>query len=122
MHTPGMSNQDYLIKFKIHPRSYFVEFLTDYWTWEKFWVRGAPGGHTFYVGLSSNSACSLEIPWSEHYLKKKSGKLLKFFCGMKLKKIMVVVHRVCTFFSLDRVQILHTTYKWFENNMTKFFS
>ena len=58
-----------------------------------FFVMGTPDGHTFYVGLSSNSACSLEIPWSEHYLKKL-GKLLTLYCVMRLKKISVVVHKV----------------------------
>ena len=82
-------------------------------------IRGALGGHKFCVGLSSNLAPSLKIPWSEHYLKKVN-KLLKLYCVMRLQKIAVVVHKVCTLFSLDCVKILYTTYKLFENNVTIF--
>ena len=86
---------------------------------KKILNRGALGRHTFYVGLSSNPASILEIPYSEHYLINL-GKLLKLYCVLRLKKIVVVVHKVCTLFSLDRVKILHTTYKGFENNVTIF--
>ena len=56
--------------FEIRPRSHFIRFILILWDLEKFRIRGAPGGYTFYVGLRSNFACSLEMACNERYKKK----------------------------------------------------
>ena len=52
------------------PNMVYVFLLSILWDLEKFRVRGALDGYTFYVGLRSNVAWSLEMAWNEHYQKE----------------------------------------------------
>ena len=65
---------------------------------KQFRVRGAPGGHTFCVGLSSMSACSLEIHWIEHYLKKLGKLLICYFSYETLENLGSSTQGVQAFF------------------------